>query len=47
MFSFSFISCNKANIDFVVFGSNAEVASSQSKTFGSSANALAIATLCF
>lgn len=36
-----------ANISFVIFGSKADVASSHSKTLGSNAKALAIATLCF
>ena len=47
MFNFLFISSNRDSIDLVVFGSSAEVASSHRRTFGSSANALAIATLCF
>ena len=41
------MSFNNAKIEEVVWGSSALVASSQSKIFGSEANALAIATLCF
>ena len=41
------MSLNKAKIDFVVFGSNADVASSHKRISGFKASALAIATLCF
>ena len=41
------ISFNNFRMDWVVAGSNALVASSQSKTFGSLASARAIATRCF
>jgi len=44
--SFSLISFSSDRIEAVVCGSNALVASSQSKIFGSEASALAIATLC-
>ena len=42
-----FIFDKSANISFVILGSKADVASSQSKILGSNAKALAIATLCF
>ena len=45
--SFLFNSCNKARICLVVFGSKAEVDSSEIKIFGSLARARAIATRCF
>ena len=41
------MSLSKDSIDFVVFGSSADVASSQSSILGFNASALAIATLCF
>ena len=42
-----FILDKRDSISFVILGSNAEVASSHNKIFGSRASALAIATLCF
>ena len=44
---FRLMSRSRPSIDSVVFGSRAEVASSQSRSFGSDAMALAIATRCF
>ena len=45
--NFLFISFNNDRICFVVIGSRALVASSQSNTLGLLANALAIPTRCF
>ena len=45
--SFSFRSFSKARMEAVVVGSKAEVASSHSRTLGSVARALAMATRCF
>jgi hypothetical protein len=47
MLSSLLIFFKRFKIDFVVVGSNAEVASSHNKTVGLLARALAIATLCF
>ena len=47
MENLSLIFFRRSSISPVIFGSSALVASSHNRTFGSAANALAIATRCF